>query len=581
MAFKRQPILALLIVGCVLFILHKCIFPPLPPPFENEDHAQAVPSQQHFSWNKMIMQYPPTSTISLPKGSHAFIPKVQYNFGQEGRREKNERKGRQDAVAKSFQRSWETYQRYAWLKDEVNPVSGESKNAFGGWAATAVDGLDTLWIMNMKREFEETVDALKTIDFSTTRQTKISVFETTIRFLGGLLGAYDVSEGQYPALLEKAVEVGDMLYAAFDTPNRMPVAHWDLKFKARLQTKTEGQESENQQMASLTTPLADLGSLTLEFTRLSQLTNDPKYFDAVQRVTDELEKAQNKTRLPGMWPTIVDAERLIFDLGGTFTLGGMSDSVYEYFPKQYILLGGRKQQYRDLYENSFQTFKNLFYRPMTPTNQDILLPGDIKVYRTGSSSLVPKSQHLSCFTGGMVGLAAKAFDRQNDMETARRLVDGCIWAYESMPSGIMPEKFENLPCTDVSGCEWNQEEWETKRINEAIPPGFVKVDDGRYLLRPEAIESVFVLYRLTGDKMYQDKAWNMFLAIEEQTKTNLAYSAIADVTRPMSEKLANMESFWFAETLKYFYLIFSEPDLVSLDEFVLNTEAHPFRRSQQ
>jgi len=43
-------------------------------------------------------------------------------------------------------------------------------------------------------------------------------------------------------------------------------------------------------------------------------------------------------------------------------------------------------------------------------------------------------------------------------------------------------------------------------------------------------------------------------------------------------QLDEMESFWLAETLKYFYLLFSTPDVISLDDWVLNTEAHPFRR---
>ncbi|KAH9826936.1 class I alpha-mannosidase [Teratosphaeria destructans] len=98
------------------------------------------------------------------------------------------------------------------------------------------------------------------------------------------------------------------------------------------------------------------------------------------------------------------------------------------------------------------------------------------------------------------------------------------------------------------------------------------------MLRPEAIESLFVLYRITGDKTLQDKAWKMFEAINERTKTRIAYAGIKDVTVEDVELLDSMESFWTAETLKYFYLIFSEPDVVSLDEYVLNTEAHPLLR---
>ena len=78
---------------------------------------------------------------------------------------------------------------------------------------------------------------------------------------------------------------------------------------------------------------AELGSLTLEFTRLSQLTQNPKYFDAVQRISDELERQQDLTLLPGLWPVIFDAAELNFTKDRTFTLGGMADSLYEYIPK--------------------------------------------------------------------------------------------------------------------------------------------------------------------------------------------------------------------------------------------------------
>lgn len=87
--------------------------------------------------------------------------------------------------------------------------------------------------------------------------------------------------------------------------------------------------------------------------------------------------------------------------------------------------------------------------------------------------------------------------------------------------------------------------------------------------RPEALESVFIMYRITGDKSLQDAAWRMFQNIDKATRTNYGHSAIEDVRNPVPQLSDKMESFWLAETLKYLYLIFSEPDLVSLDEYVL------------
>lgn len=77
------------------------------------------------------------------------------------------------------------------------------------------------------------------------------------------------------------------------------------------------------------------------------------------------------------------------------------------------------------------------------------------------------------------------------------------------------------------------------------------------------------MYRITGDKSLQDAAWRMFQRIEKITRTEHAHAAIEDVRDPDTPQLDYMESFWLAETLKYFYLIFSEPSLISLDEYVL------------
>lgn len=95
---------------------------------------------------------------------------------------------------------------------------------------------------------------------------------------------------------------------------------------------------------------------------------------------------------------------------------------------------------------------------------------------------------------------------------------------------------------------------------------------------PEAIESIFILYRITGDESLRDDAWRMFQAIEDHTKTEFGSAALDNVTVVPPPKSDSMESFWTAETLKYFYLIFSDPDVVSLDKYVFNTEAHPFKR---
>ena len=185
--------------------------------------------QPRFQWKNVPLRHPVGDLIPLPFGPLVDIPQIQHDFEPESKEHRAARQLRLAAVKKAFEHSWEGYKRNAWLQDEVAPVSGNSHNGFGGWGATLVDSLDTLWIMGMKKEFNVAVSELRKIDFTTTRLDELNVFETTIRYLGGFLSAYDVSGQRYRVLLEKAVELGDMLYVAFDTPNRMPVTRWDWK----------------------------------------------------------------------------------------------------------------------------------------------------------------------------------------------------------------------------------------------------------------------------------------------------------------------------------------------------------------
>ncbi len=87
--------------------------------------------------------------------------------------------------------------------------------------------------------------------------------------------------------------------------------------------------------------------------------------------------------------------------------------------------------------------------------------------------------------------------------------------------------------------------------------------------RPEAIESVFIMWRITGDVYWRKKGWDMFESIHAATAADYGASAIKDVTSETPVALDEMESFWLAETLKYFYLLFSDPSFISLDDYVL------------
>lgn len=236
---------------------------------------------------------------------------------------------------------------------------------------------------------------------------------------------------------------------------------------------------------------------------------------------------------------------------------------------------------------------------MTPDNADILVSGSVrKMGETSKQRLDPQGQHLVCFAGGMFALGGKLLDKPEHVQIGKRITKGCIWTYNAFPLGIMPEVFRMVRCDSKFHCSWNETRWkeaigedhhgidvEEFIVSKRLPKGFTDVPDRRYILRPEAIESVFLLYRMTGERYLQEAAWKMFTNIMNATTTPLANGALRDVTYTRGEVAEgtnivrdSMESFWMAETLKYFYLIFSETDLISLDEWVFNTEAHPFKR---
>src|SRR6185503_13229851 len=122
-----------------------------------------------------------------------------------------------------------------------------------------------------------------------------------------------------------------------------------------------------------------------------------------------------------------------------------------------------------------------------------------------------------------------------------------------------------------------------------------------YHLRPEIVESTYYLFQhaqkeraklLTGkpearDKvmlsswqhsaeLYQASAQSMFEDFVKYCRTEAGYAALKSVVT--REKTDTMQSFLFAETFKYFYLLFAPPRTLDFDAVIFNTEAHPVAR---
>ena len=155
------------------------------------------------------------------------------------------------------------------------------------------------------------------------------------------------------------------------------------------------------------------------------------------------------------------------------------------------------KSYRNMYEKFIPVAKkHLMFRPMTVTDEDILIFGTVNLRLGGEPRLTPELQHLACFTGGMLAIAGRIFNRPEDVEDGAKLADGCVWAYRNTVTGIMPETFTAIPCENRMSCTWDRQKWYQgidamageSEIRETIAmkklsPGFARIQDGRYLLR--------------------------------------------------------------------------------------------------
>ncbi|KAF2402007.1 seven-hairpin glycosidase [Trichodelitschia bisporula] len=522
-------------------------------------------------WVKLAPHHPAPTTPALPTAPPAARPRIQTSFPPLSPVAARVQRARASAVKTVFERAWAGYKEKAWLHDELLPVSGGSSDTFSGWGATLVDSLDTLSLLELDDEYDAAVKAVGGIEFGVPSGGDVNVFETGIRYLGGLLAGYEIAGCADEVLLRKASEVGALLLHAFDTPNHTPIARWD----AHRAAKGEMQESAG-------VVLAELGSFGIEFTRLSQLTGDARFFALAQRIADAMAGQQNGTQMPGLWPVSVDPRSLDFTVDAQFSLGAMADSAVEYLPKMWQLLRGAGEvgeRYKSMTLGALDAgMRHLVFRPMVPDGMDVLLLGKASVVH-GAVVREYEVEHLGCFAGGMYALAGRLFVNQTLVDVGVRLARGCAWAYAASPRGVMPEVFQVLPCEgeSLAKCAWNETRWK-EAGGAGLPAGMTRVVNARHILRPEAIESLFYAYRITGDEGLREKAWGMFDAVEALTGTELGSTEVLDVMAAGEVvREDRMQSFWLAETLKYFYLMFREPGVLSLDEWVFNTEAHPVR----
>ncbi|KAM5341503.1 hypothetical protein ACJ41O_014534 [Fusarium nematophilum] len=478
------------------------------------------------------------------------------------------------AIKEAFRFSWDSYEKYSFPHDTLRPLDESYEDDRNGWGATAVDGLSTAIIMGKGDIVVKILQQIAKTDFTVTAvdDQAISVFESTIRYLGGLLSAYDLLSGPFKnlvkdrhlraALLEKATDLADHLSIAFDTPSGVPDDEVIFNPKPR-------------QVGNPDNSITCIGTLVLEWTRLSDLTGNTTYAALAQRAQQHLIHPKPEGfRLPGLVGTYV---RLGSGEFGDYQAGwgGGSDSYYEYLIKMYAYDRVAFAEYKESWvlaaESSMQ---HLASHPTTRT--DLTFLGEFR-----GNTTVPMSSHLASVCGGSFILGGLLLQNQTFVDFGLELAKSYYEVYRQSPSGIGPEEFrwmdDHQPLTKKSANRPPPKRWASFYESSGYWP-----TDPEFILRPETIESLYYAYRATGDRQWQEWAWEAFQTLDKMTRAKGGYAGLHNVMSKEGDKIDKMESFWLAETLKYLYLTFTDEAEYQVRSdgrmgWVLNTEAHPLR----
>ena len=317
-----------------------------------------------------------------------------------------------------------------------------------------------------------------------------------------------------PRLLRLAEDLGNRLLPAFNSPTGLPYMYVNLKTG-----KTSG---------ARTNP-AEIGTLLLEFGTLSKLTKNPVFYDKAKNALVQLHKRRSKIGLVG--------EEIDVETGAWISrashVGGGIDSYYEYLLKCSKLFGDK--DCARMWKESRRAL-NKHLADNAPTG---LWYGQVDMV-TGRRT-ASEFGALHAFLPGVLALGG-------DLGHAKRLQESAFKMWNR--TGIEPEVI-NYQTMDVSYAG--------------------------YPLRPEIMESAYVLHQITRDPRYLVMGRTFFEGLVTHCRTDTGYTVLKSVVT--KEKGDLMPSYFLAETLKYLYLLFAPEKTLDLDQVVFNTEAHPLRRT--
>jgi len=476
---------------------------------------------------------PKSRTTPLPLFDHPYYINIDDELRDEDL-QKDEFSEGKALVVEMTKHAWKGYRQFGWDSDEVKPLSKMPLNMFGKntLLLTLVDSLDTLMVMGLKEELAEAHEKLKELNFD--QPLIISLFETNIRVLGGLLSAHALSKDEL--YKEKAIELGQKFIAAFES--RDNVTHIFPHNWLNLMNQSYQTPAERQSVG-----LAQVGTFSLEFGALSDLKGDEIYRKKAMSIMAKI--FEMKCKHEGLYPTAINP-KLILQEGSTISLGADGDSFYEYLLKYWLQSGKTDETHLRLYQQAVCGIKK--YLIKKSGNYKFL----VKLSQERQNS---EMEHLTCFAPGMLALGVfhNATDTpEEDLQLARDLVESCYMSYRMQPTGLGPERFSSDE-NDLFRAVAGQEYW---------------------AMRPKVIESLFVLYRVTGDAKYRRWGYQIAVSIDRRCRAkDGGFHGLKNIET--GEPKDHQESFFLAETLKYLFLLFSSPKVLPLDQWVFTTEAHP------
>ncbi|KAN0109003.1 glycoside hydrolase [Russula decolorans] len=436
--------------------------------------------------------------------------------------------------------------KYAFGHDEVAPLSQQPLDPRNGWGATIVDGMGTMDFFNEALNFTQGIDFTK----SNTTDT-VSIFESTIRYVGGLISAYELSGKQHFFLVEKAQQLADRLSLAWSHGNSIPFG--DIDFSSNT-------------VVNRTMSIAEAGTLTLEWSRLSDYTSNNTYRELV---VDSVLKIVKNVSLPGQGIDPNDG----LPVGGYVeprsvclqTWGGGSDSYFEYLIKYARLSNTDDNTFADSWLTAVDSSIKTLMKTSTVGNHVYLADYDDqkRIRHVGS--------HLACFYAGNWLLGGKLANNDAIVNIGLQLNDACWNTYAGDATGIGPEAFAYISPDGVSAGDGTPS---ADQLAFYLKHGYY-ITAADYVQRPEVLESNFYAWRVTGKQVYLDRARSAVASFNKYLSTSTGFAGINDVNNRNTTQIDETESFWFAEVLKYLYLTFDDPNHISLDNYVFNTEAHP------